>query len=66
MKYRETRIRLSEEDHERLRRAAAYGKVSMAELAKRATLDLVAKFEAEFERRILESRDADQRPSQEA
>ena len=52
MKYHETRIRLSEDDHERLRRAAAYGKVSMSELAKRATLDRVAAFEAEFERRM--------------
>lgn len=54
MKFHETRIRLEKKDHERLRRAAAYGMVSMSELAKRATMERVAAFEAEFERRILD------------
>lgn len=57
MKLHETRIRLTPADHERLRRAAAYGMVSMSELVKRATLDRVAAFEEEFERRIIEQRE---------
>jgi hypothetical protein len=56
MKLHETRIRLTTTDHERLRRAAAYGQMSMAELVRRATLDRVAAFEDEFERRIIEQR----------
>lgn len=52
MEHRETRIRLSDEDHERLRRAAAYAKVSMAEFVRRAALDRILVFEAEFEQRI--------------
>jgi hypothetical protein len=41
MKHRETRIRLDTNDHERLRIAAAYAKLSMAEFVRRATLERI-------------------------
>lgn len=58
MRQRETRIRLSEDDHERLRVAAAYAKKSMAEFAKYATLKLIDSFEAEYQARITAHRES--------
>jgi hypothetical protein len=56
---KETRIRLSEKDHERLRIAAAFGKKSMAEFVKYATLQLIDAFEAEYEQRLAAHRAKD-------
>lgn len=61
---KETRIRLSETDHERLRIAAAFGKKSMAEFVKYATLKLIAAFEAEYEQRLAAHRQVDQESDQ--
>lgn len=57
---KETRIRLSERDHERLRIAAAFAKKSMAEFVKYATLKLIESFEAEYEQRLAAHRQGDQ------
>lgn len=50
----ETRIRLSDKDHERLRVAAAFAKKSMAEFVKSATLKHITAFEAEYTQRLAE------------
>jgi len=52
MKKHETRIRLSTEEHERLRIASAFAKKSMAEFVKYATLKLIESFEEEYETRL--------------
>lgn len=57
---KETRIRLSEKDHERLRIAAAFAKKSMAEFVRYAALNLIEAFEAEFEQRLAAHRQGDQ------
>jgi hypothetical protein len=60
MKQRETRIRLSEKDHERLRIASAFAKKSMAEFTRYATLKLIEAFEAEYEARLAAHREPDE------